>query len=240
MTARTADLSPSTTARITGVLYLLIIVLGIFAEAGTRARVIVADDPGATAAMVAGSVGLLQLGFLADSIVFLCDAAVAVFLYVLLRPVHRTWAMVAAAFRMTQTAVLALNLLDQHAALLLLTGPEYAAIDTTTRDALAYLMLDRHAHGYDLGLLFFGVHCLIIGVLIARSAILPRALGWLLVGASVVYVAGSYVHFLAPAWSARIVPVYAIALVAEVGLCGWLLIRGVDAGRWRELDRPAS
>ena len=163
------------------------------------------------------------------------DAAVAALLYLLLRPVNNTVALVAAAFRLTQTAVLALNLLNQHAALLLLTGASYSPLEPEQRNALAYLMMERHSHGYDLGLLFFGIHCLLIGYLILKSTFLPKVLGLLLMAASFAYLVGSYVHFLAPALVPTVAPIYAVAIVAEVGLCGWLLVRGVDAKRWASL-----
>ncbi len=235
MTKPTEGFSPVTNARIAGVLYLVIIALGVTSEAVIRGGLVVRGDPAATAANILGSEGLFRLGFLADSIVFLSDAAVAVLLYLLLRPVNRTVAMVAAAFRLTQTAVLALNLLNQHAALLVLTGPDYAAFEPGQRQALAYLMLDRHGHGYDLGLLFFGVHCALLGYLIVKSGFLPKLVGVLLMGAAAAYLIGSYTRFLAPGLVTAVAPVYGVALAAELALCGWLLVKGVNLDRWRLL-----
>lgn len=232
--------SPLKYARITGGLYVLIIVLGLTSEVAVRQRLIVQGDAGTTAANILGSEGLFRFAFFADSIVFLSDAAVAVLLYLLLRPVNNTIALAAAAFRLTQTAVLALNLLNQHAALLVLTGAGYAPLDITQRNALAYLMLDRHGHGYDLGLLFFGVHCLLIGYLILKSTFLPRTLGALMMAASIAYLVGSYVRFLAPSLVATVAPIYFAAIVAEVGLCAWLLLKGIDTMRWQTVNGAAS
>jgi hypothetical protein len=239
MKTRASALSPLSIARITGGLYLIIILLGISSELLVRGRLIVPGDAAATAANLLAGEGLFRLGFLADSVVFLSDAAVAALLYVLLRPIGRTVALVAAAFRLTQTAVLALNLLNQHAALLLVTGSHYAGLGTAERDALAYFMLERHAYGYDLGLLFFGAHCALLGYLIVKSSFLPSVLGVLLMGASLAYLAGSYVHFLLPDLLSAIQPIYLVAIVAEVALCGWLLVKGVDAERW-ERERASA
>lgn len=232
MTSRSVNISPLTNARIIGSLYFLIIVLGIVSEVVVRGSLIVPGDATATASNILASKALFRFGFFADSIVFLSDAAVAVLLYVLLRPVDKTVALTAAGFRLTQTAVLAVNLLNQHAALLVLTGADYAPFDALQRHALAYFMLDLHGHGYDLGLLFFGVHCLLLGYLIAKSTFLPKPLGWLLIAAGPAYLIGGYVHFLLPAFLVSIQPIYIVAVVAEVGLCGWLLLRGVDVKRW--------
>jgi hypothetical protein len=158
-----------------------------------------------------------------------------VLLFVLLEPAGRTLALVAGAFRLAQAAVLALNLLHQQAALLVLTGPEYAAgFGVEPLQALAYLLLDLHSHGYDVGLLLFGVHCFVLGYLIVGSGFLPRILGFLMMGASVAYLTGSYARFLFPEHLARVTPLYVVAFVAEVALCGWLLVRGVDVRRWEE------
>jgi hypothetical protein len=235
MTDRTLETSPQVYARVAGVLYLIIIVFGIGAEVFIRGSLIVPGDAAATAANVSGSPGLFRLGFLGDSIAFLCDVALAVLLYVLLQPVSKTLALMAAAFRLTQTAVIALNLLSYYSALLLLDGADYvAAFDPAQLNALVALALDTHAHGYDLGLIFFGASCLVLGTLIVRSGYLPKWLGALVAVAGVVYLAGSYTLFLAPDLAEAIQPAYAIPLVAEVALCLWLLIRGVNVERWRE------
>jgi len=227
--------SPLATARVAGVLYLVIIVLGLFTELYVRGRLIVPDDPGATAAAILGAQGLFRLGFLTDSLVFLSDAAVAVLFYVLLKPVNVTLALAAAAFRLTQTSVLALNLLNQHAALIVLTGGAYTGLTSEERDGLAYLMLDRHGYGYDLGLLFFGVHCLLLGLLIARSKLFPKLLGVLLTGASFAYLVGSYTRFLFPSHVDTVAPIYVLAIVAEVAMCAWLLVKGIDVREWQRL-----
>jgi hypothetical protein len=232
-------IAPLRNARIVGGLYALIIALGLTSEVGVRSALIVQGDAAATAANILASQGLFRFAFFADSIVFLSDAAVAVLLYLLLRPVNSTVALAAAAFRLTQTAVLALNLLNQHAALLVLTGTGYAVLDPAQRDTLAYLMLDRHSHGYDLGLLFFGVHCLLLGYLVATSTFLPKLLGILLMGASVAYLVGSYARFLAPALVPTVAPIYIVAIAAEIGLCGWLLVKGVDVQRWKAVAASA-
>ncbi len=214
-------------ARLAGALWLLIIACGIFAEVGVRMRLFVPGDAAATAERILAAPGLLRLGFLADSAMFLADVALAALLYVLLRPAGRAAAAVAAAFRLAQAAVLALNLLHQHAALLILDDRAVgAAFAPEQVQALAHLALDVHRHGYDLALFPFGVHCLLLGALILRSALLPRALGALAIAAGAVYLAGSTVRFAAPALVDSIQPIYAVALVAELALGGWLLFRG--------------
>lgn len=122
-----SETSPQLLARTAGLLYLVIIVLGLMGELVVRSSIVSPGDATATAANIAASGGLFRVGFLADSVMFLCDVALAVLLYVLLKPISKTIALMAMCFRLTQTAVIALNLLHYHVAIIALSGSEYAS-----------------------------------------------------------------------------------------------------------------
>ena len=229
MSARQTETSPVKYARIAGFLYLVIIVFGIFSEVFVRSRLIVTGDAAATASNILASPGLFRIGFAADAIMLLCDVAIAVLFYVLFRPVSKTLSLTAAAFRLTQAAILGFNLLNYYAALLLLNGNEYAATFAAGQvSALALLFLDLHRHGYDLGLLFFGLSNLFLGYLVVRSTFLPRMLGYGLIAAAVVYLVGTFTLFLFPPYAALISPMYVVPLIAELAFCLWLLFKGVS------------
>ena len=215
------------TARLAGLFYLVIIVLGLFSEVVVRGGIIVAGDAAATAANIAESELLFRIGVVSDVVVFLCDVAVAVLLYVLLRPAGETASLVAAGFRITGTAIYGVNLLNQLAAILLLDGAGYlAALDPGQIEALALFFLQLHGHGYDLGLVFFGLHCLVIGYLLWRSPAFPMVLGVLMVLAGLGYLVGSFTLFLYPDYASAVTPVYIAPLVGEVAFCIWLLAGG--------------
>lgn len=152
---RSAQLALGATARFAGVLYLVIFASGLFAELAVRARLIEPDDPAATAANILESPGLFRLGVAADVVMLVADLAIAVVLFQLLRPINRTLATFAAAFRLTQTAVLGLNLLSMFQALRILDDAPYlSAFGTDRIEAMALLSLDAHRYGYILGLTF--------------------------------------------------------------------------------------
>lgn len=228
MTVRTAETSPLVYARTAGLLYLIIIVSGIYSEVFIRSSLVVAGDAAATAANVVASEGLFRFGFLADSIMLLSDVAIAVLFYVLLKPVSKTLALTAAAFRLTQAAVLGFNLLNYYAALLLINAAGYAAAFSPDQlHALALLFLDMHSHGYDLGLIFFGLSNLVLGYLVIRSEYFPGLLGYGLIAAGLVYLTGSFTRFLSPDYISLIEPIYIVPLAAELAFCLWLLVKGV-------------
>ncbi|HET8758490.1 MAG TPA: DUF4386 domain-containing protein [Solirubrobacteraceae bacterium] len=215
-------------ARLAGALYLIIVALGIFAEVAVRSSLIVDGDAAATAANIRDSEWLFRAGFGADLIVFLCDVALAVVLFLLFRPVSRTLSLLAAAFRLTQTAIIGLNLLAMFGALVVLEDADYlGAFGAGETEALAALSLDIHAYGYTLGLTFFAVSTLIIGYLAIRSGVVPKALGGLLMLAGVGYLADSFAFFLVPGYDGSISPILlAPAVVGELWFAVWLLLRG--------------
>jgi Domain of unknown function (DUF4386) len=215
-------------ARVAGVLYVVIIAFGIFAEVVVRSRLIVDGDARETATNITDSEALFRLGFAADLVVFLCDVALAVILYFVFRPVSRTLSLLAAAFRLTQTAIIGFNLLNMFAALLILTDADYlGAFDDRQSESLSLFMLDLHAYGYTLGLTFFGVSTVIVGYLVLSSGCMPRLLGAALCLAGIGYVLDSAAFFLVAGYDGSISPILlAPALVGEVWFAVWLLLRG--------------
>lgn len=216
-------------ARLAGILYLIIIVFGISSEVFVRSGLIVSGDAAATAANIRAAQGLFRFGFVADVIMILSDVAIAVLFYMLLRPVNKVLALTAAAFRLTQAAVISMNLLNYYGALLALSGPGYAeAMAGGNTEGLALLLLDMHSHGYDLGLVFFGISCLILGHLVVKSDYFPTLIGYAIAVAGIVYLVGSFTRFLAPESLPLIQPAYLIPLAAELWFALWLLIKGVQ------------
>tara|TARA_R110002094_G_scaffold78388_2_gene84721 strand:+ start:1058 stop:1762 length:705 start_codon:yes stop_codon:yes gene_type:complete len=215
-------------ARTAGLLYLAIIACGMFAEAAVRSQLVVTDDPEATAHNVVGCSGLFRSALLADLVMMLCDVAVTVLLYQLLRPLSRTLSLLAAAFHMTQTAVIALNLLNMFLALHILGGTSYTdALRIEQQHAIAMLLLHAHKYGYVIGLAFFGVGTLIIAYLACKARPIPRTIGVLLGLAGTGYLADCITFLALPGYDGSASPILlAPALLAELAFAIWLLAKG--------------
>lgn len=248
MTSRAVEASPQTYARIGGILYLFIIVVGIFGELFVRGRLIVPDDAAATANNIMGSETLFRIGLAGELLGYVASSALAIILYVLLKPVSRTLALLVAFLTIITNAVLGLNGLFHLAAVLVLGGagpsdlggdpfPDYLeAFDPQQLHALAYLSVRLHGYGFAIGLIFFGFTVVLLGYLIYRSGYLPRIIGVLLVIGGLGYLTNSFAQILSPALAASLLPwVLLPAFLAELGLALWLTVKGVNVPRWEDL-----
>lgn len=236
MISISAERPPQAYARTAGVLYLIIIAAGIFAEAFVRGPLVVSGDAAATAANILESEQLFRNAFAGEILLLCCDVALALIFYVMLKPIDANLALLTAFFRLVMAAVSGVNALNHYEALILLSGADYlAAFSDAQLHAMALFSFAKHSKGYDIALVFFGFYCLILGYLIFRSGYLPRLIGGLLIVASFGYLANSFAAFLAPEIGRMLFPWSLLpALVAELSLALWLLIMGVNARRWRE------
>lgn len=165
----------------------------------------------------------------------LSDVGLAVLLHILLKPVGSVVALMAMCYRLARAVMLALNLLNYYAAMLFLNATGHAAVFGSDKlNAMIAFFLDLHSYGYDLGLLLFGVHCLFLGYLIFKSRYIPCILRILAMTAGCVYMLGTYTRFLWPEYVATVAPIYLVAIVSEVSLCAWLLVRGVRSKLWSQ------
>jgi hypothetical protein len=227
-------IDPQRQARIGGLLYVIVIVTAFFAEGFVRSSLIVPNNAAATARNLLASERLYRLGGMADLVNLSCDIGVAIVLYNLLRPVDRSLALAAAAFRVAFDVGLAGATVFHFAPLYVLKGPVYAALPAAQLQASAFEMIQIHNLGYNLFLIFFAIHLLLVGCLIIRSTYLPTALGALLVLTGGCYLANSFLHLVFPDVHTSfylLIP----GLISEFALAGWLLVRGVNLAKWREL-----
>jgi hypothetical protein len=217
------------TAGFAGILYLIIIASGLFSEMLVRSNLIVPGDATATASNIIASQSLFRIGFAGDLIMVICDIGVALAFYLLLKPVNQGLALLAAFFRLAQASILGINLLNHFTPLLLLSGADYLSVFGTDQlHALVMLFLKMHAHGYLISGVFFGLSCLVLGYLFFKSGYLPRILGVLLVFAAFGYLTDSFTNVLLPDYAAITEwLVVASAVIAELTLCIWLLLKGV-------------
>lgn len=222
-------MDPKKLARLTGIFYLIIIVCGIFSEGFVRMSLFVPGDAAQTTANIQGAETLFRFGLASDLFMVLADVVVAVLFFYLLRPVSEKVAMLAAFFRLGQAAIIGLNLLNYISPLLLLGSASKSAWSPEQLQDLVLFFMESHRNGYLISQVFFSFNCAVMGYLLVKSPWFPKVLGYGVGLASVAYFVDAMASFLVPSLSQSLSFIMIVPVVAEISLCGWLLIKGVKS-----------
>jgi hypothetical protein len=228
-----------TYARAAGLLLLVSIVAGGFGEGYAPGLLIHGDDAGATLAALKAQEPLFRLSFAAYLVEAACDITIALIFYILLSPVSRALALLAAFFGVISTATYAFCELFYFALPHLLTS-DAGYLATFTPDqiaALTLLSMNLFSYGAGLFLVFYGLGWIVRGWLMVRSLYLPSWLGVLMIVGGLGFVARTLTGVLAPHYASPIM----LFLMAPGGvLLGlWLLVGGVNQAKWdASLARP--
>jgi hypothetical protein len=231
----TKMISIQKTARMAGFWYLIYIVTTIAADVFGRAKMIVFGDAAATARNIMASEWQFRIGITGDliSAVFFLLAAWA--LYVLLKPVDKNLALLFLLLNLSGVAVYSINLLNQFAAVLLLSGADYLkAFQTDQLQAMAMFFLTLHHNGYWIAQIFFGAWLFPLGYLVYKSGFLPKILGIIMMIHFVGWLTTFLQFFLFPGLGAITYVTYPLGFISEFGLTLWLLIKGVNVDQWKK------
>jgi Domain of unknown function (DUF4386) len=230
-TGRLGDTSPRAAARIAGLAILAIAVLGLFANLAVRESLVDPDDAAATFDEIAGSESLFRAGIAAFVVVFVFDVVVSWAVYLALRPAGRTAAMLASGFRLVYAVVYgaAMGFL---LVMVELVGdrPHLAAFEPGQREALVLLAHDGFNLTWLVALVAFGVHLALVGWILFSTGIAPKVVGATLMLAGAAYVTDTLLHITLSTYAdfedVLLAIVAVPAVVGELGLAVWLLLRG--------------
>jgi hypothetical protein len=195
-----------------GIALALIVALALFGTFLAVEGLVTPGDAGRTAQDILGSEGMFRLGIASLILVAILDVIVAVALFTVFEPVNREVSTIAAWFRAAYAAVYLVAISQLVVALGLLGDPDEALRAVDAFDTI-----------WHVGLNFFGVHLLLIGVLAYRSDFMPRIFGILLVIAGLGYLADGFGAVLIPGYA---LDIGRFTFVGEAALMFWLLISG--------------
>jgi Domain of unknown function (DUF4386) len=223
-----AVISQRRAAVIAGLAYAAIIVLALFANFLVLDRLTDPNDAAATSRDIAGSEMLFRIGIVAFVIVLVADVVVAWALYVFLQRTSRELSLFAAWFRLVYVAIAAAALLNLLLAVKLVDDTGYTTgLGPGQRDIQAMSALDAYLYGWRIGLVFFGVHLLLLGYVMVKSDYVPRILGRLVALAGFGYVLMMLAGVLWPDSKDLFLLLLAVvAIPGEFGLTVWLIWRG--------------
>lgn len=221
-------MSSNKNARIAGLLYIGVIVFGIFAQV-VRQSFIVPGDAAETANKIMASESLFRLSFMSDLIASACWLFLPLALLMLLKRVNKNIASVMVIFVVVGAAMQFINMLNHFAAVPLLSDADYLKVFTTDQlHALVLFFLNMHTWGYTMTGIFHGLWLLPLGYLVFKSGYLPKILGRLLMIGCLGFQIDWITRFLFPGYEVITYPGMVVAVIAEFSFCGWLLFKGVD------------
>lgn len=223
-------------ARVAGVAMLLTVVFGALGEAYIPGRIIVTGDATATAANIVAHPVLFRMGFATYLIEGICDVALSVVFYILLRPVNRNLALLSAFFGIASMITFASAESAYYAASLVVKDTAgMAAFTAEQRNALAMLSLRISATIATLFFVLYGIETVIRGWLIWQSGYFPRVFGGMLMVAGTCFIVRTTTYLLTPAYS----PTWLLfpMAIATIPFMLWLLARG---GRISVATRPSA
>ena len=220
------------TARVAGLLYLLVAAFGVFGLVYVPSVLVVPGDAAATAENILASASLFRLGIVSALITQAVQIVLVLVLYKLLEPVNRNLALLMVVFILLGVPIAMLSELNSFAALLVSSGNDYLAAFTADQSrALVSLFVDLREHGINIASLFWGLWLLPMGYLIFKSNFLPRVLGILLIVGGFGYLVDFATFFLFPDFDVTIAQ---FTFIGELLLPLWLLIRGVNVEQWEK------
>ncbi|HMI54345.1 MAG TPA: DUF4386 domain-containing protein [Candidatus Saccharimonadales bacterium] len=216
--------------RVAGFWYLLLCVLGPLRLIYIPSKLFVPGDAPATVNNIAAHQWLFRFGIVVD----LICAVVLIFLvlafYRLFQEVDEYLAVLVVILGGVMPALLYfVNVVSDAGALLVVRGADFLSVfDKPQRDALVMLLLRLHDLQNTAAEILWGVWLFPLAILVYRSRFLPRFLGvWLTIN-GFAYVIMSFTGFLLPRYQNMVFAVSQPALLAELVLMLWLVIKGAQ------------
>lgn len=216
-----SKLSFRNTGRIAGLLYLVVVLTGIFSLGYVPSKLIVWDNAPVTFNNIVQSEFLFRLGIISGLICYTFFIFLPLVLYKLLKPVNRTYAAYMVILAVVSVPISFVNMQNKFAVL--------SIIGSHQKDAEQVMFyLNQYDYGNLIVQIFWGLWLLPLGCLIFKSGIIPKFFGILLMLGCLGYVINFFGNALSPNYSELGISSYVRlpASLGEIGTCLWLLIMG--------------
>lgn len=225
----TERLSQRRAAVITGIVLLVMTACAAFAAGLANGSLIASGDADATVRNIQNATGLFRGGILGWLVILVSDIVVSWSLYSFLKQVDKSTALLGALFRIMYCVFLGIAILNLLYTVALLNADE-AIMKPDLIKAQVMLYISAYNNTWSFGLILFGLHLFIVGMLALKSDFIPKLFGILLLIAAVSYILIHSLHTFFPSVNsvtAILENILSIPMaLGELAFGVWLLIKG--------------
>jgi len=215
-------------ARIAGLLYLILIISGVYSIMIVPSRIIVLGDAAKTAQNIQFNEFLFRTGILSDIISNTIFIFLVLTLYGLFKQVNGNKAKLMVALVIVQIPAVFVMEAFNITSLMLFKGEILQTFDLSQRQDLAMLLFKINDYGSLVLEMFWGLWLIPLGQLIKKSGFIPRIFGILIFIAGIAYIIDSFISLLFPMYSAFVnQPTLLLVAIGEISIMLWFLIKGV-------------
>jgi len=215
-----------TVAKISGIAYVLIFITGFYANFAILSNLVEIDNPSKTLTNISNSLNSFRNGLLSFLLMFVFDIVLIVTLFKLTKEVNRKLSFLASGFRMLHAIFFSIALLKLYDVFTITNGTNLSV----KQPNIVLDLLSNFDKFWTIGLLFFGVHLLILGYLATKANYIPRYIGFLLIQAALGYFIDGfaklsydgYYHY-QPYFEAGVI---LTGVIGELSFTMWLLVTG--------------
>lgn len=216
-----SKISYRNTGRIAGLLYLVVVITGIFSLGYVPSKLIVWDNPSVTFTNIVNAEFLFRLGIVGGLICYTFFLFLPLVLYKLLQSFNKTYATYMVVLAIVSVPISFLNMLNKFAVLSIISSGHQQADEVM-------FYLNQYDFGNLIVQIFWGLWLFPFGYLVFKSGIIPKFLGVLLMLGCLSYLINFFGNALFSNYPQLGISSYVRlpASLGEIGTCLWLLIMG--------------
>ncbi len=224
-----AEVSNKRLARIAGVLYLGVVITGIFSLAYVPSKLIAVDNAALTYKNIVSSEILFRFGIVSGLLCYTFFLFLPLALYRLLRPVNEYYAKLMVLLAVISVPIYFLNVQNEFTILSLVNDSKNLfGFSAEQIQSQVMLHLEQYKNGMRVIHIFSGLWLFPFGYLVFKSGFLPKIFGVFLMLGCFGYLINFVGNTLIPDYSKIGISSYIgmPASIGEIGTCLWFLIMG--------------
>ena len=216
------------TARLAGLLYLLVIMTGVYIIMYLPSIISVEGDAATVANNILSNEFLFRTGIIGDFISNIFFMLLVFALYRLLKQVNENQAKLMVALVVVQIPTVFFIESLNITSLMIFKGEVLQTLELGQKHDMAMLFFKIGEYCAVTLEAFWGLWLIPFGLLVYKSRFIPRIFGILLMIAGIAYINASFVDILFPSYSALVSkPTLLLVAIGEISITLWLLIKGV-------------